>query len=196
MLNEDLQETKRLCVGAVAVDEASDDLICSCESSLAMKAATPSEVVISKWIEINKLDGFELFEWQDYDQQRQRHLMKVYEHTWVVGVKDSGELKARLACCDYKDGEEVPGTFCPTPSSTAVRVFEAVSLIKGYHERHSDVVSAFPHAPEEDDVFTQAPKEWMEAHGKTRAMGCWRLVRSPYGRRTAGCNFRDFFERL
>ena len=40
MLNEDLQENKRLCIGAVAVDEAPDDLICSCESSLAMKAAT------------------------------------------------------------------------------------------------------------------------------------------------------------
>ena len=121
--------------------------------------------------------------------------MKVYEHTWVVGVKDSGELKARLTCCDYNDGEEVPRTFCPTPSSTAVRVFEAVSLIKGYRDRHSDVVSASPHAPEEADVFMQAPKEWMEAHGKTLAMGCWRLVRSLYGRRTAGGNFRDFFEK-
>ena len=52
MPREDLQETKRLCIGAVAVDEAPDDLICSYESSLAMKAATP-EVIKSKWIEIN-----------------------------------------------------------------------------------------------------------------------------------------------
>ena len=77
----------------------------------------------------------------------------------------------------------------------AVRVFEACSLIKGYHERHSDVVPAFPHAPEAPDVFVRAPKEWMDAHGYTRSMGCWRLNQSLYGRRTAGGNFRDFFEK-
>ena len=119
----------------------------------------------------------------------------LFHHTWV----DKPE-KSRLACCDYNDGKEVEGTFSPTPTAISVRVVEAKALVSGYGILRADICCAFPHAVEKDTVYMRPPREWCDTYvSKDGVSGHeyqWLLVMSLYGRRTAGANWREHFEKV
>ena len=65
--------------------------------------------------------------------------------------------------------------------------------MRGYPMVCFDVVSAFLHAEEKADVFMWTPKDYFDLRPE---LSCkiWRLKRALYGRRTAGADFRDFYE--
>ena len=182
------------CDDGEVVEEADDNTINGYAEHLASKEYDPDEMKAAIERELTKLEEFKVFTWVPNSEVGRN--AKVFRHVWVKSVKDTGEVKARLACCDYNTGSEQEGSFCPTPSSTAVRVMECVALLRGYSEIHSDIVSAFIHAEEPDLVFMMPPKEWCILRGKTPGAGLWRLEKALYGRRTAGGNFRDHFESI
>ena len=108
---------------------------------------------------------------------------EIYTSLWV----DTDE-KSRLAPMDKKafgrrDGEL---THCPTPSSMANNMLELYALLSGLPMRTFDVVSAFPHAPENrEDVFKWPPREWANEHGEPMV---WNEKTALYGRQTAGAD--------
>ena len=54
-------------------------------------------------------------------------------------------------------------TFCPTPSVTALRIVEGYAVVNGYPCLRGDVVSAFPHAEEDECCALKPPDEWFES---------------------------------
>jgi hypothetical protein len=106
--------------------------------------------------------------------------------------------KSRLTCADLKSRGAATGlTHCPTPSMFTNLMFEAMAAIHGWSTVFFDVVSAFLHAWEDNQqVYMMPPKEWFELRDILVGSCVWRMVRSLYGRRTAGANFRDAWEQV
>ena len=115
---------------------------------------------------------------------------RILQYTWV----DKPE-KARWAVADRRtDGPCEDIVHCPAPAPESNKVVQVVALLRQWPVYCFDVVSAFPHAEENDpSVYVRAPKEWVEM-GENRGGLVWHLVRNVYGRRPAGASFRDFFE--
>jgi hypothetical protein len=152
-----------------------------------------------RWAELNKLQQLQCFEVIPKAMIGQT---KILTTTWV-----DSDTKSRLAVRDLKKfGATEEITHCPTPSSIAHRIIEYFAVINSYMIDYFDIVSAFPHAPESSEwVIVRPPQEFVEAFlaeveaGKrpdwpAGEIPYWRMLRSLYGRRSAGANFRDLFQ--
>ena len=119
------------------------------------------------------------------------HDVRVLYPCWFVTTE-----KSRLTVADKKSyGSIADITHCPTPSPVVNAAMEIKATLKNYPMLNFDVVSAFPHAAEDNEfVFMVPPREWVEADPENRAGVLWRMLKALYGRRTAGARFRDFFE--
>jgi len=125
----------------------------------------------------------------------------LFPFKWVDKMKD-GAIKSRITVADLKSkdpNKELSEVFAPTPSKLAETIFEAVALRENLLTTSADVVSAFPHAKETEEVYMRVPKEFAEAVGMefTYASGGLdlqnmdpseykiRLLANVFGRRTA-----------
>lgn len=99
--------------------------------------------------------------------------IRVHQHMWMD-----------------KAGEGEAEQDCPTPTPLTNNSLESKAALHRSPMWFFDVVSALPHAEEERvNVYMRAPKGWINQAWERRAGIVWRLVKSLYGRRTAGANF-------
>ena len=156
----------------------------------AMSAATRLEL---RNDEIQKLSDFKTFKPIPADQVPPGQ--RVYDYTWV-----DTELKSRITCKDlrrFKTTETVAERSSPTPSQASCALFEYFTVAHELVMVVFDAMSAFLHAPEKSDmVFMKAPDEWCDMVGIPKGSTVWEMLKSLYGRRTAGANFRDLFEAI
>ena len=115
---------------------------------------------------------------------------RVFRHLWV-----DTETKSRLTVQDRKaDGATEEYVNVPVPAPQTNAIMELLCVVRGWAMYHFDVVSAFPHAQEvRDDIFVRPPPEWSPPSSEPVV---WRMRQALYGRRPAGANFRDYFERV
>jgi len=142
--------------------------------------------------EIEKLEGFGSF--VAIDASAVPAGAKIYRHKWV-----DTEPKSRLTCADLKRfSRDLPvEAHVPTPSNYSNNIFDFYACLHNLNVISMDAVSAYLHAKEsKDDCFMYPPVEWEEHNNIKSGSKIWKLEQSLYGRRTAGCQFRDFFEAL
>jgi hypothetical protein len=126
---------------------------------------------------------------------------------WVETIKE-GCAKARWTVADVRGKETRDDVFSPTPSLLANRLFDVRALLRKENCVSADVVSAFPHAEEKEDVWVRAPPEFSDKVREEILAGVRtdigiaeldagiyiKLTANVYGRRTAGAAWRQLFE--
>ena len=83
---------------------------------------------------------------------------RVLGFTWVDMVKE-GCAKTRWTVADLKSKGIRNDVFSPTPSSMANGLLEFRAIQRGDPIISAELVSAFPHAAEAEDIYVQAPPE-------------------------------------
>jgi hypothetical protein len=135
------------------------------------------------------------------------HGTKILNFVWVETIKD-GCAKARWTVADVRGKETRDDVFSPTPSLLANRLFDVRALLRKENCVSADVVSAFPHAQENEDVWVRAPPEYADKVREEILAGVRtdtsiaeldagiyiKLTANVYGRRTAGAAWRQLFE--
>ena len=155
---------------------------------------------ILRMAEIDKLDEFGTFlvkKASDIEEKATN-----FTYVWV----DTAD-KSRICMRDSKAfGKPRELTHCPTPTTVTNNAMDARAIVKGYGMICFDVVSAFPHSGEmTDGIYMWPPDEWRAKFEREvwedkhpgftlEDVPVWQMVKSLYGRRTAGANFRDYFE--
>ena len=133
------------------------------------------ECVAAKWVELNKLKEFDVYEVPDEDQFR-------ISTTWVLWNKGK-EVRARLVARGYEDMHDYPKD-SPTINKTSMRIILAITVNKGWKIQTTDVKSAFLQGKLLDrEVFLSPPKEIK------RDGFLWRLKRCLYGLNDAARQF-------
>ena len=126
---------------------------------------------------------------------------RIYRHTWV-----DTDAKSRLTVRDLRRFGTEEQITCPTPTHTSNALFDYLVAALNLELVTFDVVSAFPHAEEQNEkIFMWPPAEWLQRddvrdwmakQGLQPNQVVWHLLRALYGRRSAGANFRDFLEAI
>ena len=141
--------------------------------------------------EIQKLEDFKTFKAMPVEKVPQGQ--RVYEYTWV-----DTQPKSRITCKDlrrFASDDTMADRSSPTPSQASVALFEYFTIATEATMLVFDAMSAFLHAPEKSEmIFMRAPDEWADMQGLAHGATVWQLLKSLYGRRTAGANFRDLLE--
>ena len=155
------------------------------EDALKWLGVVPDRLT-TRQAEIDKLEGFGCFvpvPWHTIPDG-----VRLFEYLWV---ETPG--KSRLTMQDRRTfGEPDELVHCPTPSMQTNNLMEYISIHFGLPMWVWDVVSAFPHSPDNiDNIYMRPPREWRYS-GQERMV--WWMRTSLYGRRSAGANFRDHLE--
>ena len=89
--------------------------------------------------------------------------VKTGEARWVGSRfedrrKDTGELRCRWVLQDFARTKDTESThFSATPERMLVELVHVHALVHGNDLRYLDEVRAFPHAPETEELYTEAP---------------------------------------
>ena len=150
-------------------------------------------------IEIEKLETFGCFIPRPLSSVEKG--VRIFGHTWV-----DTEAKSRLTVKDLRRFGTEEQITCPTPSYASNSCFDYVVTVFELEVCIVDVVSAFPHAGEPNEkIYMRPPIEWSQREDVvqwladnqlTHGTVVWHLLRALYGRRSAGANFRDFWEAI
>ena len=115
---------------------------------------------------------------------------------WVYKVKrdangNIARYKARLVAQGYSqiEGIDYGEVFAPVTRYSTVRTLLAFANENDYEIHQMDVKSAYLHAPLECDVYVKQPEEY-EEYGKDGKLLVWKLMRSLYGLKQSGRNWR------
>ena len=136
--------------------------------------------------EIAKLEAFGCFE--------PVHEVQATSLLWCRWV-DTSE-KSRLTVADKRTYGNLDVNMlihCPTPTSAATQILLGLASLYDYSVKTFDVVSAFPHAEETDQIYVVPPREWTKQDPENRTGMVWKMKKSLYGRRNAAATFRDYF---
>ena len=148
-----------------------------------------------RWQELEKLQDLGCYEVVMRDQVPAG--LRIFSTKWVDTL-----AKSRLTVRDLKAfGRTDEITFCPTPSAFTNAALEWKAVEERLPMLCFDVVSAFPHADEAlDTIMVVPPLEWTQRYredfGLPTADPIWKMKKALYGRRSAGANFFDHFERV
>ena len=132
--------------------------------------------VAAKWVELNKLKEFDVYEEvPDEDQFR-------ISTTWVLWNKGK-EVRARLVARGYEDMHDYPRD-SPTINKASMRIILSITVNKGWKIQTTDIKSAFLQGKLLDrEVFLSPPKE-IKRYGFL-----WKLKRCLYGLNDAARQF-------
>ena len=106
--------------------------------------------------EISKLEMFNCF--QPKHRREVPKGTRIYRHTWV-----DTDAKSRLTVKDLRRFGTEEQITCPTPTHMSNALFDYLVVYFNLEMYSFDVVSAFPHAEEQNEkVFMWPPTEWLE----------------------------------
>ena len=150
------------------------------------------QVYVYRIEEIHKLDDFGTF--VSMPVANVPADVRIFDHRWVDSAAKSRLTMKDLKC--YKS-DSIEDKNCPTPSGVANGIFDWFTARFKKAVVCYDVVAAFPHAGESSDsIFMWPPAEWCIENNVEIGSFVWHMLRSLYGRGSAGANFRTLHEAI
>ena len=120
-----------------------------CETLYNPKEFAPAVLATARAREFQQLTEFGAYEWIEKD--------KAVGGKWITSRWEDGTLRSRWVLREFASISGEGAFFAPTPSTTATTLLHVWALRNAYTVRYVDVTTAFLHAPETQNVFTDPP---------------------------------------
>ena len=109
------------------------------------------------------------------------------------------EVRARFVAREFRSLDPFrDDVYTPASEQPTARIIDLIMVKRGWPAVVIDAVCAYFQAEEDENVFTEPPREWLQ---KMKAEGdhtdyVWKLVRQLYGRRGASSAFQQLVEKI
>ena len=141
----------------------------------------------ARQVEVDFLSSFPAYEYVPKETMLADPTAIYISSRWEENRKDDGTPRSRWVLREFNKGPTRGDNFAPTPNEAEVDALHMRALLQGHSIRYFDVSRAFPHAPEERNIWTEPP-EGYEKPGMV-----WRALRKINGSQDGSKGFSDWF---
>ena len=141
-----------------------------------------------KKLEIAQMERFDIFEAVAKSEAQGKYtITKRWENQPKTNPQGEQVMRCRFVAREFKAASPWRADlFAPTTTSATSRLVDLRAVKRGQPTFGADGVNAFFQAPEEGEVYTHPPAEWVADHPEWVEAGVmWRMKKQLYGRRQA-----------